>query len=238
MHPLHTSPYKQSPLAMAMLPGFACFFPVFAFRESGPWGLVLVVGALALILWMQIHPVVGNGIFARLKRVHADLPWFVAQPITACPEAARADLPAVLAKHGFALHELDGRRIGSWHDLAVELEALFGKHTFPSDPRQKAVQILHKAGAADRLHSFLRWNHAAESAARSPSLLVEFAAAYRHQGMPILIDLPAEPVEAKAPATSATLRQVGAPAEDPDRATLAEAPEGAWWKPQPGELTR
>jgi hypothetical protein len=237
MNPLHTSPYKQSPLFLAMLPGLACFLPVFAVREQGPWGLLLTVTFLALIIWAQIHPVVGRGIFARLKRVHGDLPWFAVQPITSHPAVAADDLAAVLQKHDFSLHELDGRRIGSWSDLARELEAKFGKLTFPSDPQRKSLQILAKASAADRLHSFLRWNHAAATAAQNPGLLVEFAAAYRHQGMPILFDLPTAD-GTRAQTAAATLRQVGSQHEDPPVATLADTPAGAWWKPKPGELTR
>lgn len=172
-----------------------------------------------------------------MTRLHRDLPWFVARPVTVDADVARADLGGILARHGFALHDIDGKVIGSWADLARRLEDLFGAQRYPSDPRQKVPQLLAKASAAARGRAVLRWRNAATSAAADPALLLEFASLCTGTSMPVFVDLQALPVRPEPDAPTALHRGDAGEAE-PDVAALAGAPDHSWWKPRPGEMTR
>lgn len=240
---MESSPYRQPEEIRAILLPICCFLPMFGFQFArSNWGSVGLFAIIALVLYLQMRPMIGNGVMARMKRLHAELPWFQAQVVTVHPAVDRADLPTILARHGFELFELDGRHLQGWHDLAEALTARFGAERFPSDPRQKVLKILGKVSAHRAHDTAIRWNHADATAAAAPGFLADFAASYRFPGMPFFLPLTTDgkPVAAQKDA-SATVRRYGDDdANDAERvpASLADAPAGAWWKPQPGELTR
>jgi hypothetical protein len=241
---IEASPYRQPEELRAILIPLLCFLPMFGFQlGQSAWSIVPMLGILAVVLYVQIRPMVGNGIFARLKRLHQELPWFEGRVVTFHADAARPDLPQILGRHGFELLELDGRQLRSWHDLAEALTARFGGERFPSDPRQKVLKILLKISRKRAYATAIRWNHADATAAAAPGLLADFAASYAFASVPFLIPLavassPASATPAGSAAEHAPVRRYAATEPEPATAALAEAPAGAWWKPQPGELTR
>lgn len=241
---IEASPYRQPEELRATLWPLMCFLPmaIVLIRDS-VWSLLPLYATMAALLYVQIRPMVGNGIYARIKRLHRELPWFEGRVVSVHPDAARPDLPQILARHGFELLELDGRQLRSWHDLAEALTARFGGERFPSEPRYKTLKTLLMLSRKRAYATAIRWNHAEATDAAAPGLLADFAASYTFASVPFLIPLavassPASATPAGSAAEHAPVRRYGATEPEPATAALAEAPAGAWWKPQPGELTR
>lgn len=206
---------------------------------AGSAKILLAVVAVGAVLHWRFR-----GPFGRMKQLQRDLPWFGLRPVTSHPLADEPDLLAKLARHDYTVSELDGRAIRSWHDLAVALEATFGAMRFPSDPRAKCSALLMRGAYQKPRRRVLVWRDAAASLAADPSLVIDFAstwAAMAHEvrpGMLLFLDLPAGPVARSQPAVDERLHVVGEHGGEADRGLLAGAPHGAWWKPQPGELSR
>lgn len=209
----------------------------------------LVVSTIAKLLLVGIavygllRYTIGNGPFARMKRLQRDLPWFSLRPVTCHPLEAEPDLPAQLARHDYTVLELDGRTIRTWADLAQALEAQFGAMRFPSDPMAKCASILMHAAYARPRRRVLLWRHATSSLAHDPSLVIGFASTWASMattvppGLLLFVDLPAQPIATPPAAADQRHYVLGERDAEPDRTALAGAPRDAWWKPQPGDLT-
>lgn len=211
-------------------------------RPASPWSTLAMLVLILVLLWFQFRHSFGHGPLATLLRVRRELPWFFPDCTVRHPLGSEPALRQILEREGIGVVELDGGRIASWTDLARDLQAAYGKRTFPADPEAKCVAILQAALAAKPRPKALLWHHAAETLRANPGLLLDVTTRFRalphsHWSPFVLfVDLPdvAEPPPAAAPR-----RLVGtgsAPTDEVDRKVLAGAPDGAWWQPKPGEL--
>lgn len=242
MRTIEESPF--SPFFGRTSAGFPIWIMLFVLmRPDGPWSVLAMLGILLVLLWFQIRHSFGYGPLAALLRVRRDLPWFFPDCTVRHPLGGEPALRTVLERHGIGVAELDGGRIASWNDLARDLQLVYGKRTFPADPRAKCAAILIAALEAKPRPKVLLWRNADETLRANPALLLDVTARFR--ALPhshwspfvLLVDLQDRP---EPPAQATPRRIVGAESTQPheiDRKVLAAAPEGAWWQPKPGELS-
>ncbi len=249
---LDQSPYRWIHLGPHTAPFLMLWFAIL-WRPVGDvawWWLLPNAAIFVLAIYLLARPNFGRGSSATLGRLMRDLPWFRAFPVTVADVTAQRDLPAILARHGYSQLELDGARIASWSDLARELQAVFGPMRWPEDPRQNVLAVLRKAANSKPRQQVLVWRNAAHTQRNAPDLLVEFAAIWSphalvsQHGFLVFVDLAAAPAPAEDRAHERGHADGPDRTDGPDgaetaaRAALASAPDAAWWKPRPGELTR
>lgn len=233
-----TRPHIWYPMLLIWL----VWSPHESLRDYGWVTIVLVVFVFAFAMTMVLHYWIHRS--SHLRSIHElekDLPWFGAEPVTVASLPPAEHLADALAKRGYESIELDGTRITSWQDLAEVMQEQVGSMTFPADPRQKVRALMTYLASEQPRKRALIWRDASTAADQKPALVTSFASTWSAYalslppGLLVFVDLP-QHAEPNAPAEEPTLHRSDA-TSDPDRSILADAPDGAWWKPRPGELT-
>jgi hypothetical protein len=202
--------------------------------EVGP---ILLGAALLATVWWLVAKEQAPSMLRTMKRLGADLPWFEMQPVTCHALGDGGDLLAALAKHGYRVVELDGRRIHSFADLAAALQEHTRPLRWPEDPRRRVRALLRQIGTTPPRRCAIVWRDVLAVAARDPAFVTAVLSECAAQAMTMpagllwFVDLPAVAPPQREPVRLPEREPVSA-----ERAALADAPDGAWWKPQPGEL--
>jgi hypothetical protein len=199
--------------------------------------LWLLAAALSITVWWMLAKEQWPSVLRTMKRLRNDLPWFELQPVTCHALGEVQDLHAVLERHGYRVVELDGRRIHSFADLAAALQEHTRPLRWPEDPRRRVRALLRQIGTTAPRRCAIVWRDVLAVAARDPAFVTTVLSECAAQAMTMpagslwFVDLPAV-----APAEREPVRLPEREPVSAERAALADAPDGAWWKPQPGEL--
>jgi len=214
------------------------FLPILLIQPgfSGAWPLLFPLILLPIFLGPRRQGILG------IYKLRDAIAWFDAEPVTVHPLPEQNELEALLKKHGYDTIELDGSSIRSWHDLAVVLQDKTVRMEWPANDRQKVRAILTYLATEKPRQHVLIWRNASVAAQSNPALVPAMAAdwsAHAPQlppGLLVFIDL--EDADAPAPTSPEQVLHRSGDGSQPDRSILKDAPEGAWWTPNPGELTR
>ena len=228
--------YEQA-TQMQMWPFWMLFIVMMQPAVGGLWALCLLPLLAPLTLLGPRHQAI-----VKIHKLRVSVPWFAGEPVTvgAMPRAVEFDKQ--LAKHKYEAIHLDGTAIRSWQDLATQLQDRTERMKWPADYREKVCALLTYLATEKPRQRAVIWHDAATSAKANPSLvptLISDWAARAIQlppGLLVFIDMP-ETQETDPPNPEQVLHR-NASGEAPDRSILKDAPEGAWWTPVPGELTK
>lgn len=200
------------------------------------WAVVVILAlGILMVPWAYRRngPIRVLRSFARLgERLHG----FCGEPVTVHPLPAPGELRDALATEGYPMLELDGTEIATWSELATALEQHFGTCRAATTPRERVRASMQRAVTDDPRRRAIVWRDAHVSDRGTPGMVAALCAEWAAYAMTqppsllVFVDAPA-PVPAEHDDTSPTQARN-------DRLALADAPDGAWWKPRPGELTR
>lgn len=203
---------------------------------GGFWALFLLP-VLTMTLWGPRHQAL-----VKVHKLRESVPWFAGEPVTVGAMPSADEFDKELAKHKYEAIHLDGTAISSWQDLATQLQDRTERMKWPADYREKVCALLTYLATEKPRQRAVIWHDADASTQSNPSLiptLISDWAARATQlppGLLVFIDMP-EKNEA-APANPHEVLHRNPAGADPDRSILKDAPEGAWWTPVPGELTK
>jgi len=236
------SPYHWQPngfvgwpffmMAIMLLPASRTLEPVMVF--------VLAFATIAGIAYFLTRPSGRHRSLLALDKLQKAIPWFDAHPVTCRALPSDEQLDAQLEPHGYRRVTLDGADITSWTELCDALGAHTEALTIPKDARARCMTLMARI-SEESPRLVIVWRNAMASAAANPAMVAGFVASWSahapllRAGVLVFVDLPgAAEVESHREAPRIERGDVG---EAPDRSILEQAPDGAWWKPKPGELT-
>ncbi|MCK5941567.1 MAG: hypothetical protein KAI24_06330, partial [Planctomycetes bacterium] len=217
---------------MMLMPGMAAIGPVFL----APFLMIIVMIFCVTIL----NPNGRLRMLGRLQNMQRAIGWFRAQPVTCHPMPDDDELDRLLAPHDYQRITIDGRDVRSWRDLAERLQQHTAPIKFPEDPRARVLALLAQM-CDESPRRVVVWRDAAHAAALDPGMVAAFVgdwsahAPTMRPGLLVFLDLPSRAAAEAADERTRIAR--GDAGEAPARAVLDDAPDGAWWKPEPGELT-
>lgn len=236
-----------SPYEMARPPNLVWLvFAMFMLAQSGnSFGPATFAVAMSILMITMIVCVTRPAGRARMLhsilKLQRAIPWFEAHPVTSQPMPTDAELDAMLRPEGYDRVTLDGATIRSWRDLADQLQQHTSPMKFPEEPRARTLSLLAQM-SDETPRRVVVWRDAMRSVEANPALVSTFVgdwsshAPTMRPGLLVFVDLPASAdVEEAEPLPKIERGDVG---EAPDRSILQDAPEGAWWKPKPGELAK
>lgn len=251
---MRTLPHASIPLRLrrarlAQLGALSVSAAMMAFilgRGAGnpsPWALVAFAAVLALPLLILL-PLGQSALLRPLKALRHRLPWFDAEVVTWCRPEQLGDLRAALQAEGVPVLEFDGATMCDVDSALAVVEARLGVRSFPAEPIARLVAILGKEDKGTKLRAVV-WTHAEAIAQRDPASLFGIVKRFEQQlGMSqtttlLFVAAPQPALRQGAQHAVPIVRGEGAEGrEQPSREVLDEAPGDAWWKPQPGELTK
>lgn len=236
-----------SPYEMAGQQNFLWFvFAMMMFGQSGhgfgPFGLAITMSLLFVALAVTLSRPAGRArMLHSIRRLQQTIPWFEAHPVTCRPLPEDEVLDRLLAAEGYQRVTIDGGAITGWRDLAEQLQQHTSPMKYPEEPRARTLSLLAQM-SDETPKRVIVWRDAMRSVAANPALVATFVgdwsshAPTMRPGLLVFVDLPAA-VEAEPEQPPPTIER-GDVGDEPDRSVLADAPDGAWWKPEPGELAR
>lgn len=203
---------------------------------AGFWILLLALMLSFGGFWLW-HPHGDRRIGKEIDALRRSWRWFAGRAVTFAPMPAPEQIEQAARPHGFRVIELDGRRLRSLADLSAALQTHTKPMRWPEEPLAHVLALLRQIAMGTPRRTLLVWRHANASLAHDPIMLANVVAEHSAQsvllplGLLVFVDL--QPVAVAAPTSV-----MDEPAAPPPHEVLAAAPDGAWWKPEPGELAR
>lgn len=193
--------------------------------------LPLLALTIAFFLWIVLGAAHGRFLDAT-RTLHRQLRWFDGDAVTWFHPDQAGELQAALRQMHVHVHvhELQGEAMRSIGDLQRELERRFGAPAWPKQPVARCISILERLPQQPRGVHVIVW-HAADACVDGDAGAREFLARWTGtmaKSTPHVLLFLGRP---RAPAAPAS-----APESPLDPVAAAPAPDGAWWKPRPGEL--
>lgn len=210
--------------------------------DLGWWALLPLLAIVGWTLWWNLSPEGRPRVLRTMQELHCDLRWFQLRPVTGHPLGDGEELRAALTKHGYQIVELDGTNITSWQSLDAALQPHTAPLTFPHDPRNHVRALLAQMACEKPRRRAIVWRNAIVAAQHDPAFFARVIADQAAQaltmpiGLLLFVDLPEHAQQPRSEADIEMRLPHGEP-RDVDRGVLAGAPDDAWWKPKPGEMT-
>lgn len=208
-------------------------------RDESAAGSLILLLAFALPcggFWLW-HPQGDRRVGKDIAALRRGWRWFAGRAVTIAKLPAPAEVAMQAKQHGFRVMELDGRSIRSLVDLSAALQAHTKPMRWPEEPLAHALALLRQIAMGTPRRTLVVWRHADASLAHDATMLANVIAEHSAQsvllplGLLLFVDL--------QPSVPATVDSAPIAIEPPLPASvLQHAPEGAWWKPEPGELVR
>lgn len=208
-------------------------------RDGADAGFLIAMLAVLLAFggfWLW-HPHSDHRVGKDIAALRRSWRWFAGRSVTIAPMPAAEQIEQAAEPHGFRVIELDGRSVRSLADLGAALQAHTKPMRWPEEPLAHALALLRQIAMGTPRRTLVVWRHADASLRHDAAMVPNVVAEHTAQsvllplGLLLFVDLPPPVAVATEPAPSAI--------EPPLPASLLQhAPEGAWWKPVPGELLR
>lgn len=239
----HNSPYWAQPRPqLAFLILIMLWMPRSPFADLGWWALLPMLAIVGGVLWWTLSPDGRSGVLRTMQRLQKDVHWFQLRPVT-CHELGDGDeLRTALTKHGYQVIELDGQGITSWQSLGEALQPHTAPLRFPEEPRNHVRALLAQMACEKPRRRAIVWRNAIVAAQHDPAFFARVLADQASQaltlpaGLLLFVDLPEAAPQPRSERDVEMRLPHGEP-RDVDRGVLTRAPDDAWWKPKPGEMT-
>lgn len=230
----------------AILHRYVLLWPTFMFgvilpgaSDGSSAGFVIVMFVAMLVgggFWLW-HPHSDHRVGKDIAALRRSWHWFAGRAVTIASMPAPEQIEQAARAHGFRAVELDGRGLRSLAEFSAALQVHTKPMRWPEEPLAHALALLRQIAMGTPRRTVLVWRHADASLAHDATMVANVIAEHSAQsvllplGLLLFVDL--------QPSVPATVDSAPIAVEPPlPSSVLQHAPEGAWWKPEPGELVR